>query len=134
MTTRKSTAAVPYVEQVDTTYLEGLIGYNARRAALIESLLHGLAHLSLPAVHRLGRALGELLACLPNPPRRLAARNLELCLPELGAAERARHERRVLYVGLTRAMRGLMLMSPQGCRHPAIVDLDLNHWHVESAP
>lgn len=48
-------------------------------------------------------------------------------------AERARHERRVLYVGLTRAMRGLMLMSPQGCRHPAVVDLDLNHWHVESA-
>lgn len=49
-------------------------------------------------------------------------------------AERARHERRVLYVGLTRAMRGLMLLVPQGCRHPAVVDLDLNHWHVESAP
>ena len=48
-------------------------------------------------------------------------------------AERARHERRVLYVGLTRAMRGLMLLVPQGCRHPAVVDLDLNHWHVESA-
>lgn len=49
-------------------------------------------------------------------------------------AERARHERRVLYVGLTRAMRGLMLIVPQGCRHPALVDLDLTHWHVESAP
>ena len=49
-------------------------------------------------------------------------------------AERARHERRVLYVGLTRAMRGLMLLVPQGCRHPAVVDLDLNQWHVESAP
>jgi len=49
-------------------------------------------------------------------------------------AERARHERRLLYVGLTRAMRGLMLLVPQGCRHPAVVDLDLNHWHVESAP
>lgn len=48
-------------------------------------------------------------------------------------AERARHERRVLYVGLTRAMRGLMLLVPQGCRHPAVVDLDLNHWHVENA-
>lgn len=47
--------------------------------------------------------------------------------------ERANHERRVLYVGLTRAMRGLMLISPQGCTHPAVVDLDLNHWHVESA-
>ncbi len=53
--------------------------------------------------------------------------------PEL-FAERARHQRRVLYVGLTRAMRGLMLLVPSGCRHPAVVDLDLNHWHVESAP
>jgi superfamily I DNA/RNA helicase len=49
-------------------------------------------------------------------------------------AERARHERRLLYVGLTRAMRGLMLLVPQGCRHPGVVDLDQNHWHVESAP
>jgi mRNA-degrading endonuclease RelE of RelBE toxin-antitoxin system len=48
-------------------------------------------------------------------------------------AERARHERRVLYVGLTRAMRGLMLIFPHGCRHPAAVDLDLNHWHLETA-
>lgn len=47
--------------------------------------------------------------------------------------ERARHERRVLYVGLTRAMRGLMLIVPQGCRHPGAVDIDVNHWHVESA-
>jgi len=48
-------------------------------------------------------------------------------------AERARHDRRLLYVGLTRAMRGLMLLVPQGCRHPAVVDLNLNYWHVESA-
>jgi superfamily I DNA/RNA helicase len=46
-------------------------------------------------------------------------------------AERARHERRLLYVGLTRAMRGLMLLVPDGCRHPAVVDLDPTHWHVE---
>lgn len=52
--------------------------------------------------------------------------------PEL-FAERARHERRVLYVGLTRAMRGLMLLVPQGCRHPALVDLNLGQWHVENA-
>jgi superfamily I DNA/RNA helicase len=50
--------------------------------------------------------------------------------PEL-YAERARHERRLLYVGLTRAMRGLMLLAPQGCRHPALEDLDTTHWHVE---
>ena len=45
--------------------------------------------------------------------------------------ERARNERRLLYVGLTRAMRGLMLMAPQGCAHPALVDLDVSNWHVE---
>jgi superfamily I DNA/RNA helicase len=47
--------------------------------------------------------------------------------------ERARVARRVLYVGLTRAMRGLMMIVPQGCRHPAIADLDLNQWHLEGA-
>lgn len=48
-------------------------------------------------------------------------------------AERARHERRVLYVGLTRAMRGLMLLVPRSCKHPALGNLDLNQWHVETA-
>jgi superfamily I DNA/RNA helicase len=45
--------------------------------------------------------------------------------------ERMRHERRLLYVGLTRAMRGLMLLAPEGCRHPALFDLDRDDWHVE---
>lgn len=48
-------------------------------------------------------------------------------------SERARHERRLLYVGLTRAMRGLMLLVPRACRHPAFQDLNLTHWHVETA-
>lgn len=52
--------------------------------------------------------------------------------PEL-FAERARHERRVLYVGLTRAMRGLMLIVPEGCRHPAVAELVLDQWHVETS-
>ncbi len=52
-------------------------------------------------------------------------------VPEL-FAERARQERRLLYVGLTRAMRGLMLLVPEGCRHPALQDLDPTHWHLES--
>ena len=47
--------------------------------------------------------------------------------------ERARHERRLLYVGLTRAMRGLLLLDPEGCRHPALLDLEPTHWHVENA-
>jgi mRNA-degrading endonuclease RelE of RelBE toxin-antitoxin system len=46
-------------------------------------------------------------------------------------AERARQERRLLYVALTRAMRGLMVLVPAGCRHPALVDVDLTLWHVE---
>jgi superfamily I DNA/RNA helicase len=45
--------------------------------------------------------------------------------------ERASHERRRLYVGLTRAMRGLMLLLPSGCEHPGTLNLNLNHWHVE---
>ena len=52
--------------------------------------------------------------------------------PEL-FAERARHERRVLYVGLTRAMRALLLIVPEGCRHPAVAELVLDQWHVESS-
>jgi len=48
-------------------------------------------------------------------------------------AERMRHERRLLYVALTRAMRGLMLVVPKDCRHRALVDLDPDHWHLEVA-
>lgn len=47
--------------------------------------------------------------------------------------ERMRHERRLLYVGFTRAMRGLMLVVPKGCRHAALLELDSNDWHVEEA-
>lgn len=47
--------------------------------------------------------------------------------------ERMRHERRLLYVALTRAMRGLMLLVPPNCQHPALTNLDHSHWHVETA-
>ncbi len=45
MTPRKPTTTVPSVEKVDTSYLESLIGYNARRAALsvIEVFLDRMA-------------------------------------------------------------------------------------------
>lgn len=46
-------------------------------------------------------------------------------------AERMRHERRLLYVALTRAMRGLMLVAPKGCRHEAVEGLDSSQWSVE---
>lgn len=47
--------------------------------------------------------------------------------------ERARNERKLLYVGLTRAMRGLMLIVPSGCRHPAVEDLDLSNWSIQES-
>lgn len=45
--------------------------------------------------------------------------------------ERMRHERRLLYVALTRAMRGLMLIVPKDCQHLALVGLDASNWSVE---
>jgi superfamily I DNA/RNA helicase len=48
-------------------------------------------------------------------------------------AEKMKHERRLLYVALTRAMRGLMLLVPEGCRHQALAQIDINSWHVEEA-
>ena len=45
--------------------------------------------------------------------------------------EKMRQERRLLYVALTRAMRGLMLVVPKNCLHEAVADLDLSNWHVE---
>ena len=46
-------------------------------------------------------------------------------------AERMRIERRLLYVACTRAMRGLMVMVPAGCRHEALLQLYSSQWHVE---
>ena len=53
--------------------------------------------------------------------------------PEL-YAERMRHERRLLYVGLTRAMRGLMVVTQKGSRHEALAEIEPGDWHIEEAP
>jgi len=45
--------------------------------------------------------------------------------------ERMRHERRLLYVGMTRAMRGLMIIMPEGCQHEALMGLNTENWHME---
>lgn len=46
--------------------------------------------------------------------------------------ERMRTERRLIYVGLTRAMRGLLLSVQRGCAHPVLLDIDPSQWHVQS--
>lgn len=48
-------------------------------------------------------------------------------------AERMRNERRTLYVGLSRAMRGLMLICPPDNQHEALNELNSENWHVEQA-
>jgi superfamily I DNA/RNA helicase/mRNA-degrading endonuclease RelE of RelBE toxin-antitoxin system len=47
--------------------------------------------------------------------------------------ERMQHERRLLYVGMTRAMRGLMVVVPNDCEHEPLVGLNEDNWHVEDA-
>lgn len=51
-TARRAPASAPVVDKVDTSYLEGLIGYNARRAALavIEVFLQRMAAYELRPV------------------------------------------------------------------------------------
>jgi len=53
-------------------------------------LLWLVAQLPYPALLRLGRLLGALMFALAGSRRHIAARNLELCFPELADAERQR--------------------------------------------
>ncbi len=59
-------------------------------ARLLLALLRAFQWLPLGVQAALGRALGALLWRLAGSRRRIALRNLELCLPELTAAERTR--------------------------------------------
>jgi superfamily I DNA/RNA helicase/mRNA-degrading endonuclease RelE of RelBE toxin-antitoxin system len=45
--------------------------------------------------------------------------------------ERMRHERKLLYVGMTRAMRGLMVIRNKDCTHEALINLNHANWHLE---
>lgn len=47
--------------------------------------------------------------------------------------EAMRHHRRLLYVGMTRAMRGLLVLQPKGWRDPALASLDPSRWNVQEA-
>jgi len=44
--------------------------------------------------------------------------------------EKMRHERRLLYVGMTRAMRGLLLVINDGCTLETFASLKPEHWHL----
>ncbi len=56
----------------------------------MKTLLRLLALLPLPLAHLLGAAVGRLFSVLPNRHRRISARNIELCFPEVGTAGRRR--------------------------------------------
>ena len=60
----------------------------ALQARALLALVWLLHLLPLPVQAALGRALGALLWRVGRGRRRVALRNLELCLPELPAAER----------------------------------------------
>jgi Kdo2-lipid IVA lauroyltransferase/acyltransferase len=66
-----------------------------QRAGLT-GLLRLTAALPLPLAHGIGSTLGWLLWRIPNELRRIAARNLSLCFPEMGPAQRDRLLRRNL--------------------------------------
>jgi KDO2-lipid IV(A) lauroyltransferase len=52
-------------------------------------VLRGVELLPFPAQRRVGSALGLLIRCLPLAYVRIARRNIELCMPELPAKDRA---------------------------------------------
>lgn len=46
--------------------------------------------------------------------------------------EHMRTHRRLIYVGMTRAMRGLAIVIPEGCENEALTDIESNNWHIET--
>jgi superfamily I DNA/RNA helicase len=48
--------------------------------------------------------------------------------------EAMRAHRRLLYVGMTRAMRGLLVLQPKGWRDPALAALDATGWNIQEVP
>ncbi len=83
----------------------------ARVALAFLWLLHGLP---VPAQAVLGRALGALLHALAGARRRIATRNIELCLPELDAAARERLVREHFrWLGRSIVERGLLWYAPR---------------------
>ncbi len=58
------------------------------KSTLLINSLRVLSWLPLPVIHGLGIITGSLMTWLPNKPRRIAAKNLQLCFPDLPARQR----------------------------------------------
>ncbi len=63
---------------------------------MMSGLFHALALLPLPLLHAVGKVLGLLFFLLPNRHRAIAARNLQLCFPQLSTWSRLQLLRRTL--------------------------------------
>lgn len=113
---------VPYVEQVDTSFLEGLLGYNARRAALavIEVFMERMAVYDLRpvdfsvlslVVHNPGITSRQLCTSLGILPPNLVS--LVGAFEQRGLIERKPHPRDGRATGLhpTAAARKLMKLA-----------------------
>ena len=93
----------------------------ARIALAVLWLAHGLP---LRLQVALGRAVGALLHALAGARRRIALRNIELCLPELDAAARARLVREhFMWLGRSIVERGLLWYAPQA-RIQALIEVE----------
>src|SRR3954468_7975583 len=117
--TPRAPREVPSVETVDTTFLEGLLGYNARRAALavIEVFLERMAVYELRpvdfsvlslVVHNAGITSRQLCSTLGILPPNLVS--LVAALEKRGLIERIPHPRDGRATGLHATPAGLKLM------------------------
>ncbi|MDD2711672.1 MAG: lipid A biosynthesis acyltransferase [Simplicispira sp.] len=61
-------------------------------------LMGVLAHLPLPVLRALGWVLGQVLYVVAQPRRRVALRNLQLCFPQVSAAQRRAWARQTFVV------------------------------------
>jgi DNA-binding MarR family transcriptional regulator len=117
-------ASVPAIDPVDTTYLQTLIGYNARRAALsiIELFLERLAPYGLKPVdfsvmsticHNPGVTSRQLCAALNLLPPNLVG--LIQSLEARGLITRKAHPHDGRAVGLHATTKGVALMKQAEC-------------------
>ena len=96
-------------------------------ARALVALLWLLQHLPLAVLASLGRGFGALLHAFGHRRRRIARRNIDLCFPELGSAERAALVREhFALLGRSLLERGLLwYASPQRIRGLIRVEGDI---------